>query len=142
MWIHEHTAETAVPRSVVWQALADIDSWTEWDTSMQQIKLAGPFEVGSTVAMTPIGQDPITSTIVEIIENTRYADETSFGGVTLRFSHTLSDLPDGGTRIVHLLEITGASADEIGPQIGPEITSDFPEAMDGLIAYAGKLTLA
>jgi hypothetical protein len=141
MWIHEHIAETVVPQALIWKALADIDSWTAWDTSMQEIKLAGPFEVGSTIAMTPIGQDPITSTIVENTEGTRYADETTFGGVTLRFSHTLSSVA-GGTRIVHRLEITGASADEVGPEIGPQITSDFPEAMDGLIAYAGKLALA
>ena len=138
MWIHEHAAETVVPRELVWKALADIDSWTAWDTSMQEIKLDGPFEVGSSIAMTPIGQDPITSTIVEITEGTRYADETTFGGVTLRFSHTLTSLGDG-TRIIHRLEITGASSDEVGPEIGPQITSDFPEAMDGLIAYAAKL---
>ncbi len=138
MWIHEHTAETDVPRDLVWQALADIDNWTAWDTSMQEIALTGPFEVGGTVAMTPIGQDPIVSTIVEISEGSRYADETSFGGVTLRFSHTLEDVADG-TRIVHRLEITGDAADELGPEIGPQITEDFPEAMAGLIKYAGTL---
>ena len=138
MWIHEHAVETAVRRDLVWQALADIDNWTAWDTSMQEIKLTGPFEVGGTVAMTPIGQDPIVSTIVEIVEGRSYADETSFGGVTLRFSHTLEDVADG-TRIVHRLEITGDAADELGPEIGPQITEDFPEAMTGLITYAGSL---
>jgi hypothetical protein len=102
---------------------------------MQEIKLTGPFEVGGTVAMTPIGQDPITSTIVAIEEGSLYADETSFGGVTLRFSHTLEDVADG-TRIVHRLEITD---DELGPEIGPQITEDFPEAMAGLIKYAETL---
>jgi uncharacterized protein YndB with AHSA1/START domain len=139
MWSHEHTVETAVPKALVWKALADVDNWTAWDTSMQEIKLTGPFAVGGTVAMTPVGQEPITSTIVEITEGTRYADETSFAGVTLRFSHTLTELPDGGTRVAHRLEITGADADQLGPQLGPEITADFPEAMDGLIEYAGKL---
>jgi hypothetical protein len=135
MWIHEHAVETAVRRELVWQALADIDNWTAWDTSMQEIKLTGPFEVGGTVAMTPIGQDPITSTIVAIEEGSLYADETSFGGVTLRFSHTLEDVADG-TRIVHRLEITD---DELGSEIGPQITEDFPEAMAGLIKYAETL---
>jgi hypothetical protein len=139
MWIHEHTAETAVPRGKVWAALADIDSWTEWDTSMAEIKLDGPFAVGSTVSMTPIGQDPIRSTILEIEDGTTYADETFFGGAVLRFSHTLTELSDGVTRITHRLEITGDEADTIGPEIGPMITADFPDAMNALIAYAGKL---
>ncbi|TCO38691.1 polyketide cyclase/dehydrase/lipid transport protein [Kribbella antiqua] len=133
MWVHEHAAETAVPRQKIWAALADIDSWTAWDTSMAEIKLDGPFAVGSTVSMTPIGQDPIRSTIVAIDEGTTYADETVFGGTVLRFSHTLSSLPGGLTRIVHRLEI---SDDETGAELGPMITADFPEAMEALIAYA------
>jgi hypothetical protein len=140
MWSHEYTVETAVPKELIWKALADIDSWTVWDTSMEAIKLDGPFAVGSEISMTPAGQDSIRSTIVEIAELERYADETSFAGVALRFSHTLTGLADGGTRIVHRLEITGAEADQVGPEIGPMITSDFPEAMDGLIAHSAGLS--
>jgi hypothetical protein len=139
MWSHERTAETVVPKELIWKALADIDTWTAWDTSMEAIKLNGPFAVGSQISMTPAGQEPIRSTIVEIVEFERYADETTLAGVVLRFSHTLTGLPDGGTRIVHRLEITGPAADQVGPEIGPMITSDFPEAMTGLIAHAGEL---
>ena len=135
MWVHEHTQDTTVARDRIWSVLADIDHWTDWDTSMAEIRLDGPFAVGSTVVMTPAGQDPIRSTIVVIDEGTTYADETEFGGAVLRFSHTLTDLAEGGTRIVHRVEITG----EAGPEIGPMITEDFPQAMDNLIAAAGKL---
>lgn len=135
MWVHEHTQDTAVPREKIWAALADIDSWTAWDTSMAEIRLDGEFVVGSTVVMTPVGQEPIRSTIVAIEDGTTYADETEFGGAVLRFSHTLSGLADGRTRIVHRLEITG----DAGPEVGPMITEDFPQAMDNLIAYADKL---
>jgi hypothetical protein len=137
MWVHQHAAETVVPREKIWAALADLDNWTAWDTSMESVKLDGPFAVGSTVSMTPIGQDPIRSTIVTIDEGTTYADETVFGGVVLRFSHTLTSLPGGTTRIVHRLEITGDDA--TGAELGPMITEDFPEAMNALIAYADKL---
>ena len=139
MWTHEHVAETDVSPQQIWSALSDIDSWIAWDTSMEAISISGPFAVGTEISMTPAGQDPIRSTIVEIVENQRYADQTEFGGVTLRFSHTLTGLSDGGTQIAHRLEITGADADQVGAEIGPMITDDFPAAMDGLIAYASKL---
>jgi uncharacterized protein YndB with AHSA1/START domain len=139
MWEHEHTAETDVPRELIWKTLADIDGWTAWDTSMEAIRLDGPFAVGSRVLMTPAGQDAIESTIVEITPGERYADETTFGGATLRFSHTLSSPAAGTTRIVHRLEITGADADQLGPELGPMITEDFPEAMTGLINQAATL---
>jgi hypothetical protein len=136
MWTHEHAADTTLSPAAIWKVLADLDGWARWDTSMERVELLGPFAVGSQVSMTPHGQEPIVSTITAIEENARYADETSFEGVTLRFSHQLSALPGGGTRITHRLEIDGPAADQVGPQLGPAITEDFPEAMTALLAAA------
>ena len=36
------------------------------------------------------------------------------------------------------IEITGDEADKAGPELGPMITEDFPQAMDNLIAYADQ----
>jgi hypothetical protein len=76
--------------------------------------------------------------IVEATENQRYADQTDMGEVRLRFSHTLQPLEGGGTKVVHRLEITGPAADQLGPELGPAITEDFPEAMDALLARAAS----
>jgi hypothetical protein len=43
-----------------------------------------------------------------------------------------------GTKVTHSLEITGPAAEEVGPQLGPAITEDFPEAMDALLARAAS----
>ena len=136
MWAHEHTAETTLAPEANWKVLKDIDNWPRWDTSMEEVILEGPFAVGTRVTMKPTGQDRITSVITEITENVRYADETDLGDVILRFSHTLTKLPGGGTHITHRLEITGPKAGELGPELGPAITADFPEAMAALLAYA------
>lgn len=133
-WIHEHAAETTLSPARVWAVLADLNHWADWDTSMEKVVLNGPFAVGSTVTMTPTGQDPITSVITAIQEDHHYADETSFGEMTLRFSHTLTALDNGGTRVLHRLEIDGPG----GAELGPVVTEDFPEAMDALLAEAAK----
>jgi uncharacterized protein YndB with AHSA1/START domain len=136
MWTHEHTVETELPPEAIWQVLSDVDGWTSWDTSMEQIKLLGPFAVGSEIAMTPKGQDPVRSTIVAIEPNRLYVDEVAFGDLTLRFTHMLTRLASGGTRLTHQLTISGPAADEAGPTLGPQITEDFPEAMAALVAAA------
>lgn len=136
MWSYEHTAETAVPAEQIWAVLSDIDGWTAWDTSLEAIAIQGPFAGGTEISLTPTGQEPITATIAEIVEHERYADRTDFGGVQLLFAHTLTRLPDGGTQVVHRLEISGPAADQTGPEIGPAITEDFPDAMRALIAHA------
>jgi hypothetical protein len=43
MWVHEHTAETAAGPEAVWQVLRDLDQWASWDTSMEWVRLQGPF---------------------------------------------------------------------------------------------------
>ena len=68
MWVHEHTAATAASPTAVWQVLRDLDQWGAWDTSLEWVRLKGPFQVGSQVTMKPTGQDPITSVIVEATE--------------------------------------------------------------------------
>ncbi|MFF4344637.1 SRPBCC family protein [Kitasatospora sp. NPDC001540] len=138
MWQHEYTAETTAAPHAVWAVLSDLDRWTDWDTSMEAVTLDGPFAVGGRVSMTPTGQDPIVSVITRIEPDRAYADRTEFGGAVLDFSHTLTALPDGGTRVVHRLEISGPDADRLGPELGPMITEDFPEAMAALLAHAER----
>ena len=136
MWAHAHVTETDLRPEAIWRVLKDLDNWTSWDTSMEAVTLNGPFAVGSEVIMVPNGQQPITSVITAISENERYADRTEYAGLTLGFSHTLTPLPGGGTRITHRLEITGDQAGELGPELGLMITEDFPQAMAALLAAA------
>jgi len=75
------------------------------------------------------------SVIVELDEGRSYADSTRFGDLTLLFRHTLDTLPTG-TRVTHRLEIHGPDADDAGPELGPQISGDFPVTMDGLLAAA------
>ncbi|MFJ7589188.1 hypothetical protein ACIQZO_17755 [Streptomyces sp. NPDC097617] len=42
----------------------------------------------------------------------------------------------GRIRVVYRMEITGSGADEVGPQIGPGITADWPETMASLAELA------
>jgi hypothetical protein len=39
-------------------------------------------------------------------------------------------------RVTYRTEISGPNADEMGPQVGPAITGDFPETIDALIRLA------
>jgi uncharacterized protein YndB with AHSA1/START domain len=138
MWTHEHTVEADLPPEAIWQVLSNIDGWTSWDTSMEQTELLGPFAVGTEISMTPKGQDAVRSTIVAIEPDERYVDEVAFGDLRLRFTHALTRLDAGGTRLTFGLVISGPAADEAGPQLGAQITEDFPEAMAALVAAAAS----
>jgi len=86
--------------------------------------------------MVPGGQDPVLLRIIDLVEAERFVDEADLAGVTVRTTHRLDPLDGGRTRVTYRMEITGPAADEIGPQLGPAITADFPDTMAALVARA------
>ena len=138
MWTTTYTAETTADARAVWAALEALHSGTPLGPGSDSFELHGPFEVGTTVTVTPQGQEPMTSSIVELVPERVYADRTVFGRVALTFRHTLARRADGGTRVSHTLEIDGSDADAVGPELGPQISGDFPVAMGELLAAAER----
>jgi hypothetical protein len=140
MWTTEYRAETTASADRVWAALRDLHSGIPLGPNSDSFELHGPFAVGTEVSITPQGQDTLLSTIVELEPDRVYADRTEFGGLILTFRHTLEPLP-GGTAVTHRLEIDGDGADEVGPELGPQISADFPTAMDELLTAAEGATV-
>ncbi len=138
MWSNEYTAVSALPAAAIWNALKALHEGRLSYEGADTFVLHGPFAKGTQVSVTPVGQDTFESTIVDLVENVTYADETSFGDVTLLFRHTLQPV-DGGTRVTHRLEISGPSAAEVGPELGPQISGDFDTSMASLFEQARLL---
>ena len=137
MWSTEETAETAVPRETVWEAVRDLHTGDLTYPGADRFELHGPFTVGTDLTVTPEGQEPIRSRIVELEAGRSYADLTEFGGITLVFRYELAD-QDEGTAVRYSLTIDGADADAIGPELGPQISADFPESLAALLAEAER----
>lgn len=142
MWTTRHTATTTAPAAAVWSALRDLHSGIPLGPASDSFELHGPFAVGTEVTVTPQGQEAMTSTIVELDPDHVYADRTAFGELALTFRHTLEAQADGGTDVTHTLEIDGPGADEIGPELGPQIAGDFPVAMAELLHAAEQRVAA
>ena len=136
MWTTDHTATTAAPAAAVWSALRDLHSGIPLGPATDAFELHGPFAVGTQVTVTPQGQEPMTSTIVDLEPEHVYVDRTVFGELALTFRHTLTATPDGGTTVTHTLEIEGEGAEAVGPELGPQIAGDFPVAMAELLQAA------
>jgi hypothetical protein len=138
MWTTNYEATTTSSREAVWDALRALHSGTALGPNSDSFELHGPFEVGTRLTITPQGQDSMESLITELEPPVLYADQTAFGGLTLTFRHRLTPSPAGGTTVRHELEITGDGADEVGPELGPQISGDFPVAMDELLTAAKR----
>ena len=136
MWTTNYTAETSATSTDVWDTLRALHSGIALGPASDKFELHGPFAVGTEVTVTPQGQNAMKSIITELEPGVVYADQTSFGELLLTFRHQLHITPAGGTVVTHTLEITGAGSDQVGPELGPQISGDFPIAMAELIASA------
>ena len=136
MWTTNYESTTTASPFDVWSALEALHCGTPLGPNSDAFELHGPFAVGTALTITPQGQDPVDSMIIELTPQQAYADQTVWGELALTFRHELQPQSDGGTRVTHTLTIDGPAADEIGPELGPQISGDFPAAMAELLAAA------
>jgi len=139
MWEYEYAVESDTSAEALWRCWSDVAGWPEWNAGIESISIDGRFAVGSSFTMTPPGDDPITMRITEVVPGELFTDEADLGDVVVRTAHRLEALDDGRTRVVYRTEITGPAAAELGPQIGPAITADFPDVVAALVAAAGGI---
>src|SRR3954463_13270148 len=59
MWTTEHAIETTATLEAIWEIWADVPHWGEWNPDIERIEISGAFEAGSTITMTPGGQEAI-----------------------------------------------------------------------------------
>lgn len=131
MWTTEHMVETRATKEQIWEAWQDVSGWPEWNGELERAELSGPFAAGSTITMTPHGDEPIELTIAAAREPELFVDEARLGETVVRTIHRV-EAADGLRRVVYRMEITGPGGDTIGPAI----SGDFPEVLAGLVARA------
>jgi hypothetical protein len=138
MWTNEQSIETTAPPNAIWRLWADVRGWPEWNADIEHIEISGAFAEGSTITMTPVGQDPVELRIAEATEPSLFVDEADLGDVVVRTVHRIEPLDGDRSRVVYRMEIGGPAADRVGPELGPQISGDFPETLAALVEQAER----
>jgi hypothetical protein len=138
MWTFEHGQTTKAGTAEVFALLSNVAGWPEWNAGVESVTLDGPFVAGTRGVMAVPDQDPLSFRLIWVDPQKGFEDETELpeAGVVVRVRHTLDALPEAGTRITYRATIDGPAADEIGPEIGPAITADFPTVVAALAERA------
>jgi hypothetical protein len=138
MWAKEHSIETSAGPEAIWRQWADVAGWRAWNGDIERIELVGPFTAGSRIVMTPVGEEPVELRIAVVVEPELFVDEAELGEIVVRTIHRVERLDDERARVTYRMEITGAAADTLGPQLGPEISGDFPQTLAALVERAER----
>jgi NADPH:quinone reductase-like Zn-dependent oxidoreductase len=136
VWRTEHNVETDADPGAIWGIWSDVTRWPEWNADLERAEISGPFGVGSTVTMFPHQGEPIELQIAEAVEPEMFVDEARLGAVVVRTIHRIDRLESRRIRIVYAVEIRGHEVDMVGPQLGPEISADFPQVLASLVERA------
>jgi Polyketide cyclase / dehydrase and lipid transport len=136
MWTAEHSIETTASPEAIWAHWSNVERWPEWNADIEHIEISGAFAPESTIAMTPAGQDTVELRIAEAVEPEFFVDQADLGDVVVRTIHRVDHLEGGRHRIVYRMEISGPAADSVGPELGPQISGDFPETLAALAKRA------
>ena len=142
MWTYDYSAETVAEPEAIFDLFRDIATWPRWNPGVESMELDGAFAAGTTGTMKTQGKDPLRTRLLSVEEGRGFEDETEIpgAGVVVRVRHALTTLSDGRTRITYSVTIDGPAADAVGPEIGPEITADFPAVVAALISEAEAAT--
>lgn len=138
MWTTEHSIETTASPEAVSRLWSDVAGWPDWIADIEHIEISGPFATGSTITTTPAGQDPVELRIAEAAEPNVFVDEADLEDLVVRTIHRVETLEGGRRRVVYRMEISGPAGDTVGPELGPQISGDFPETLAELVEHAER----
>jgi hypothetical protein len=138
MWAAEHSIETSATPEAIWRLWAEVPRWPEWNADLDRAELEGDFAAGSTIRMTSKDGDSVELRIAEAVEPERFVDEADLGNVTVRTTHQVDRGDSDRVRVIYRMEITGPEADTVGPELGPQISGDFPEVLQALAERAER----
>ncbi|MEY9906852.1 hypothetical protein ABIA35_003074 [Catenulispora sp. MAP12-49] len=138
MWEYEYSATAEVTPNAVWTLWADPLGWHTWNDGVGEVELLGPFAAGTEFTMTPPGEDTIRMRITEVVPDQAWIDVCEVPGMLITTHHLIEDLGAGRTKVTYRTEITGEAADQVGPEIGPQICADFPDVVTKLLALAAS----
>jgi hypothetical protein len=136
MWTAEHSIETTAAPEAIWRSWADVPRWPEWNGDLVRAELSGEFSVGSTIRMTSVDGDVVELRIAEASQPELFVDEAELGDITVRTMHRVEPADGDRRRIVYRMEISGPAADRVGPELGPQISGDFPDTLAALVQRA------
>jgi hypothetical protein len=138
-YTYTHTVEADLTADAIWALYEDVSSWPEWDAQAEWVTRDGPFVAGTTGAMKFKGQEPLDYRLAKVEPGREFVDETPVGELMVRVWHVLEPLGPGRVRITYSAEIDGPG--DQAREIGPAITSDFPDTIASLVSLAKQRSL-
>ena len=139
MWSKSYSVVTnEVTKEQMWKLFSNVDSWAQWDKSVEMAKLIGKFESGGSFLFQPKRGPKLTIAIKEATENKNFTDCTSFPLAKMYGEHLFEETPQG-LKLTTTMSVKGPLGFLWRKIVAQKIVDTLPEDMQVQIAAAKKL---
>ena len=115
---------------------ADINTHTEWATTMEWTRLDEPYGVGARGWLKAKGGEVSPFVITEVVRGRVFADDTLLDRARLRIRHEAQPLHDpeypGGSRLIITGSVDGPRRDEYAAAIADAVQASIEENLASL----------
>jgi carbon monoxide dehydrogenase subunit G len=108
---HQVTTTVDAPPDEVWHAIRDVEKWSEWTPTVDEIRLHGDDELrlGSVATVRQPKQPAREWTVTELVEGRSFTWTTRGPGLRFAADHTVTTT-DSGATVELTFEVTGPLA--------------------------------
>jgi polyketide cyclase/dehydrase/lipid transport protein len=131
-WSFEHSIECPVGREFAWRFWTDVANWPVVDSSVEAVRLDGPFAAGAKGVTKPRGMPEVEWRITEVEDGISARIEIPAPGAVMKCFWAFEDTASGGSRMTQRVHMEGEKAADYVAMVGPDLERGMPQAMSKL----------
>lgn len=107
MWTKSHSVVTReVTKEQIWKLISNVNQWNTWDDTVEYSELLGVFEAENYFILKPNGGPKVKIKLIEVVENQKFIDLTSFPFAKMYGEH-LYEETEQGLKITVTMRVKG-----------------------------------
>ena len=136
---HIHEFILDIDRDRLFQALADLKRWPEWDDDIKAVEHEGAPSAGTRFTLQLKDGSAVTLTVEAIEPPAIFVDQAKLPLARMLSRHELLPAEGGGTRLRHVITLSGPLAWLWDRLVARKIVEGLPRQTERMAAYARGL---
>src|SRR4051794_7289579 len=129
-------ARSSAGPAAFFERWADMETWPEWNTDTEWVRLDGPFAEGATGVLKPRGGPKVRFVVQRLVPDREFVDVSLLVGARLTFAHAVTLRPDGGCDVDVTVSIAGPLRRLWSRILGNGFRATAQADLDRLVAVA------
>lgn len=139
MWTKSYSViTTEITKEQIWKLTTDINNWKKWDDTVEHSELIGEFKIGNYFILKPKGGPRIKIKLIEILENKKFTDLTTFPFAKMYGEHTYEETEEG-LKICVTMTVKGILSFLWVKLVAKKIVNHLPTDIENQIKNAKKI---